>query len=141
MCAGQESWAEWAAGHAGCCWAEHRAPSTPGRGAQPQPCCSHIQGLPSQAGATTTCNSTTCQRNTFQPATTCDRCHQKWRVTHRPSSQDGLLSEMLLLRQPAHRRPHDGRDDPRPQCLLHRPHGTLPEQEVGTSDCGWNVFE
>ena len=93
--------------------------------------CSPLQG-PGSNRPETTCIFP--PANKHLPAATCHRSgDQKWGVTHRPS-QDGLLSEMLLLREPAHRGAHDGRDDSRPQCLLHCPHGNLVEQEVGRSE-------
>ncbi len=41
-----------------------------------------------------------------------------------------MLQPVLLLREPAYRRAHDGRHDPRPLHLLHRPHVPLPRQQV-----------
>ena len=129
-----ESWAEWA-GHAGC-WAERSLLHTWAKRTTHTSCSPLQPSLSSRL--TTTCNSAPASKHL--PAATCDLSGaQKWRVTHRPS-QDGLLSEMLLLRESAHRRAHDGGDDSRPQCLLCRPHGNLSEQEVGSSD-GENVFE
>ena len=66
-----------------------------------------------------------------RPPATCERSgDQKWPKCDSSPFQDGLLPEMLLLCQPPHWRTHDGRHDPRPQCLLHRPHGALSEQKV-----------
>ena len=119
-CAGLESWAEWA-GH------QAAGQNTPGQGAQPTTTDLPYKELSSRL--TTTCNST--------PASNClpadisnPSGDQKWpRVTHR-LPQDGLLSAMLLLCQPAHGRADDGSHDSRTQCLLHRSHGDLAQQKV-----------
>merc|ERR1712107_314055 len=112
VCAGQESWAEWA-GHAGCCWAEKRETGAHlGKVHNPR-LLERIVTSPS-TGSRPSATS-------YQPLDT----FQLPPVT----AQDGLLSEMLLLREPTHWGAHDGRDDSCPQCLLHRPHGNLTEQE------------
>jgi hypothetical protein len=46
------------------------------------------------------------------------------------AEKDAVLQSVLLLCEPAYRRPHDGRHDPRPLHLLHRTHVPLPRQQV-----------